>query len=332
MLSAVIVTYNSRAHIPRCLDSLEPMVGEIVVVDNASSDGTVELIPTRYPSVKLIASEENLGFGCAANLGARAAVGDVILFLNPDAVCLDPLQPLEDALHGNAEVAAAAGRLVDHDGQTQTGFTVRRLPTPASLLFEILLLNRLFPRNPVNRRSRCLDLDLERAQEVEQPAGACLAVRRDCFEACGGFDESFYPLWFEDVDLCKRLRDRGKTVLFLPEVRVEHHGGHSLDSITFSQKQIYWYRNLLYYVRKHFPWRTGLAIRVALLVGMGLRMVAETVGASPVPRTPALPLKERLRAYWKAAMLSFGVDGGAGRGAIPSRLRRSTERRWLGQK
>jgi len=337
MLSAVIVTYNSSAHISRCLGSLQERVGEIVVVDNASSDGTADLVRKRHPSVKLVASESNLGFAAAANLGARQSNGTTLLFLNPDTVCLDPLEPLEAALDGNGNIAAAAARLVNPDGRTQIGFTVRRLPTAASLLFEILLLNRLFPRNPVNRKARCLDLDLERPQEVEQPAGACLAVRRDRFEACGGFDEAFFPLWFEDVDLCKRLRDQGGAILFLPQVRVEHRGGHSLDSITFCEKQIYWYRNLLYYVRKHLRWRTGLAIRGALLLGMGLRMVAETVGLSSFPRTPAAPLRERLRAYWKAARLSFGVDrgvdrGAAGKGVIPPRLPGSTEGGWLGQK
>lgn len=334
MLSAVIVTYNSGIHILGCLDSLQGKSAEIVVVDNASSDGTADLVRTRYPSVKLISSESNLGFAAAANLGARQASGNVILFLNPDVVCLDPLGPLEAALAGDGKIVAAAARLVDADGRTQSGFSVRRLPTPASLLFEILLLNRLFPHNPVNRRWRCLDLDLEQSQEVEQPAGACLAVRRDCFEACGGFDESFFPLWFEDVDLCNRFRDQGGAILFLPQVRVEHRGGHSLDSITFCQKQIYWYRNMLYYVQKHFPRRTGLAVRGALLLGMGLRMVAETLGASSLPRTAALPRRERLRAYWRAARLSFyGVDSRVtAKGVRAPRLPRSSEGGWLGQK
>ena len=332
MLSAVIVTYNSSAHISRCLDSLQDRVGEIVVVDNASADGTADLVRSRYPSVKLVSSDSNLGFAAASNLGARQSSGKALLFLNPDTVCVDPLGPLEAALDANGNIIAAAGRLVSPDGRTQEGFTVRRFPTAASLIFEILLLNRLFPRNPVNRRFRCLDVDLERPQAVEQPAGACLAVRRDRFEACGGFDEAFFPLWFEDVDLCKRLRNQGGSILYLPFVRVEHRGGHSLDSITFCEKQIYWYRNLLYYVGKHFPWRTGLAIRAALLLGLCLRMAAETVGVSTFRRTPAPPLRERLRAYCSAARLSLGMDSGAaGKGVVP-RLSRSDEGSWLGQK
>jgi GT2 family glycosyltransferase len=331
MLSAVIVTYNSSAHIARCLDSLQGRVGEIVVVDNASADGTADIVRTRYPSVKLVSPGSNLGFAGGANLGARQCSGNALLFLNPDTVCLDPLGPLEEALAGNGNIVAAAGRLVGPDGRTQTGFTVRRLPTASSLIFEILLLNRLFPHNPVNRRYRCLDLDLEHPQEVEQPAGACLAVRRERFEACGGFDEAFFPLWFDDVDLCQRLQNQGGSILFLPLVRVEHHGGHSLDSVTFCEKQIYWYRNMLYYVRKHFSWRTGVVLRGALLLGMGLRSLGEIFGNRGEPNSPR---KERLRAYWQAAKLSFrGVAGEITvEGVIPPRLPGSGTGGWLGEK
>jgi GT2 family glycosyltransferase len=304
MLSVIIVTYNSRGHIGRCLDSLQTSGAEIVVVDNASSDGTADLVRERYPSVKLISSPTNLGFAAAANTGARQSAGDALLFLNPDTVCLDALGPLQEALESSDRFAAVAPRLVDRDGRTQVGFTVRRLPSAAFLAFEILLLNHLFPRNPVNRKYRCLDLDLERPSEVEQPAGACLMVRRTSFEACGGFDEAFFPLWFEDADLCKRLRERGGAILFLPQVRVEHHGAHSLESVTFSEKQIYWYRNLLYYVRKHFPWITGLVLRGALVLGMGLRMAAELLGNRADPSGP--PRRERLRAYGRVARLSVG--------------------------
>ncbi len=332
MISVVIVTYNSRAHVSACLDSVQDRAGEMIVVDNASSDGTADLVRQRHPAVQLICPNSNLGFAAAANLGVRQSSGSTILFLNPDTVCPDPLGPLEDALKENQCLAAAAPCLVGPDGRTRTGFTVRCLPTAASLFFEVLLVNRLFPGNPVNRRYRCLDLDLERPQEVEQPAGACLLVRRDRFETCGGFDESFFPLWFEDVDLCKRLRDRGGVIQFLPQVRVEHYGGHSLESITFCEKQIYWYRNLLYYVEKHFPRRIGFVIRGALLAGMGLRAVADMAGSQPAPLQS--PRRERLRAYWKAAKLSWrGVEGGtAGGGVVPPRLPRSSEGGWLGQR
>jgi len=311
MISVVIVTYNSRAHVARCLDSLQGLCTEIVVVDNASSDGTAELIRDRYPAVKLMRSAANLGFAAAANLGARQSAGNALLFLNPDTVCLDALRPLEEALASSERIAAVAPRLVDRDGRTQVGFTVRRLPSASFLAFEILLLNRLFPGNAINRKYRCLDLDVERPSEVEQPAGACFLVRRSWFDACGGFDEAFFPLWFEDVDLCKRLRDQGGTILFLPQVRVQHHGAHSLESVPFSEKQIYWYRNMLYYVQQHFSWTTGCVLRGALVLGMGLRIAAELMGIRAYRSAPRR--RERLQAYWSAARLAAGgLKKGAG--------------------
>src|ERR1051325_11041364 len=206
-------------------------------------------------------------------------------------------------------VVAVAPRMVDTAGRFQRGFAIRRLPTRASLLFEILLINRIFPRNPVNRRYRCLDFDDSREAEVEQPAGACLLVRRTTFEDIGGMDERFFPLWFEDVDLCWRLANSkaGGSLFYTPSAQFEHAGAHSLDSITFSEKQIYWYRNLLYYVRKHFGWGTGLLIRAALLIGAGLRMLAELGGMLWSRKTPAHVLSQRLRAYGRAALLSFST-------------------------
>ena len=309
MISVIIVTYNSRQWIERCLESLRNEAAEVIVVDNYSTDGTAEMAG-RFPWVRLLPAECNLGGAAASNLGARHSRGDALLFLNPATTCRTPLRPLEEVLARSAGIAAVAPQLVDPQGRFQAGFSVRRLPTPIALAFEVLLLNRLFPYNPVNRRYRCLDFNPEREAEVEQPAGACLLVRRSSFEACGGFDENFFPLWFEDVDLCLRLRRRGETIWYCPAVRFEHAGGHSLLTVSFSEKQVYWYRNLLYYVRKHFGWGARLGVRVALLVGAGCRIVAELIAAALNRKTPARVRGQRVRAYWRAAMLSLSWGKG----------------------
>ena len=143
MISALIVTYNSERCIGACLESLrwqEPKAGlEIVVVDNGSQDATVEVV-RRFPDVKLIASPGNLGFAAAVNRAARQASGDALLILNPDTICRSGLEPLEKTLHGSEKIVAVAPRLVDSRGEFQRGFAIRRLPTRAALLFEILLL------------------------------------------------------------------------------------------------------------------------------------------------------------------------------------------------
>ncbi len=112
------------------------------------------------------------------------------------------------------------------------GFTIRRFPTPLTLWFELCGFNRLWPSNPVNRRYRYLDRDLEQAGPVEQPAGAFLMFRRDVWERLGGFDEGFYPVWFEDVDFCRRAADAGYRIEYVPQVEAEHLGGHSVGQIS----------------------------------------------------------------------------------------------------
>ena len=313
MISVIIVTYNSEGQIGQCLASLENSGAEVVVVDNASTDGTVALVRRFSASVKLIQAPRNLGFAAASNLGARNSTGSSLLFLNPDCVCLGHLQCLEEPLQTSEKTVAVAGRLIDMQDQAQIGFNVRSLPTPVSLIFELLLLNRLFPNNPVNRKYRCLDLDPEQPAEVEQPAGACLLVRRNSFESCGFFDEAFFPLWFEDVDLCKKLRRQGGEILFWPKVAFQHAGGHSINSLTFLERQIYWNHNLLYYVGKHFPWTMVLAIRATLMWGMGLRLFATLVGIAPTSQVLVSTRREKLIAYFRAAMLSFSAwrQGGA---------------------
>jgi len=276
--SLIIVTFNSAEHIASCLASVSDPAWERIVVDNASRDATLDRARA-VAGVRVVANSENRGFAAAANQGARAARGEFLLFLNPDVVAEPGALAALRAAVAPESVAAAAGRLLNPDGSTQVGFAVRRLPTLATMLAEILLLNRLLPSNPWNRRYRCLDFDYERAAEVEQPAGACLLVKRSAWEAAGGFDEGFFPLWFEDVDLCRRLRGGGGEIVYEPRARFRHAGAHSLASVGPGERQLFWYRNLLRYFRKHHGALAVAALRAAILFGMLLRMLAAALGA-----------------------------------------------------
>ena len=109
---------------------------------------------------------------------------------------------------------------------------VRRFPSLGSMLAEVLLLNRLWPGNPWNVRYRCLDLDYRTLQEVDQPAGACLAIKQQAWEAAKGFDGSFFPVWFEDVDFCRRLRNGGWKVVYCPDAVFRHVGAHSVSKLS----------------------------------------------------------------------------------------------------
>jgi len=236
-----------------CLDALADMAPDVAVtvVDNASVDGTIEQV-RRKPGVKLIANRENHGFAGAVNQGFDLSGADPILLLNPDVQLRTPLIPLIDACR---EHGLAAGQLTATDGRAQAGFTIRRFPTAASLAFELLGINRLWPSNPVNRRYRYLDRDLARGGSVEQPAGAFLMIRRDVWDQLGGFDEGFHPVWFEDVDFCRRAAAAGYRIEYMPLVRAEHLGGHSVRKLLPARMEQYWYASLLSYAAKHFrPW------------------------------------------------------------------------------
>ena len=273
-IGIVIVTYNSAAHIGACLDAAISIAAEIVVVDNASHDGTVAEVAGR--GVRVITNSTNRGFAAAVNQGFAVLNSPYVLLLNPDSVLMSGLEPLREAC-ALAGVAAAGGRLLDDRGCPQVGFMVRRLPTPATLILEALLLNRFWPNNPINRQYRGLGLDYNSSLEVEQPAGAFLMIRRMVWQELGGFDEGFFPLWFEDVDFCCRAIDAGYRLLYVPGAVAKHTGAHSIQQLSLEMRQIYWYGNLLRYSAKHFGPMAVRAVCLAVAVGSLLRMVAEFV-------------------------------------------------------
>lgn len=273
-IGIIIVTYNSAAEIGVCLDNAISTGSDIVVVDNASSDSTVAEVKSR--NVRLIANPQNLGFAAAVNQGCAVLDCTYLLLLNPDAVIQSTLTPLRDAcdLPGSA---GAGGRLTGADGRPQTGFMIRTLPTPSTLILEALVLNRVWPGNPVNRKYRDLDRDYSVQSEAEQPAGAFLMIRKAVWQELGGMDESFFPLWFEDVDFCRRIRDRGYRLRYVPQAVVIHTGGHSIPRLPVEKRVFYWYRSLLRYSYKHFRPAAFRVVCLAVVTGSILRGIPESV-------------------------------------------------------
>lgn len=274
----MIVTYNSEACLTECLTSCRRFglftTSDVLVVDNASRDGSVSR--AREAGARVVENLENVGFAAAVNRGTALLDASYILLLNPDIQLQTGVESLlEDCRATGA--AAAGGKLVGACGAVQRGFQVRRYPGVWSLVFETLGLNRLFPWNPVNRWYRCLDLDPDVACDVQQPAGAFLLFRKDCWEAAGGFDERFYPLWFEDVDFLKRISDGGKRIRYVPLAVAEHAGGHSLKGIDTNNRQLYWYGSLLTYLALHFSGAGRALVAAAVVMGVTLRSVMGTI-------------------------------------------------------
>lgn len=273
-----------------------------IVVDNDSKDRTI----ARAGAARVIANRENRGFAAAVNQGVAATDADTILLLNPDVVLLTALDGLVEA---SSRYGLASGKLVDAAGRAQSGFTIRRFPTPAALIFEVLGMNRIWRSNPVNRRYRYFDRSLEESGPVEQPAGAFLMFRRDVWKTTGGFDESFYPIWFEDVDFCRRAHEAGYRIEYVPSVTGAHSGAHSIHQLTTGCRARYWCDSLLRYAAKHFR-------------GPGYRALCAAVLISSIPRMLAGIIRERstspVAVYCKIAWF-------AGRCLVSFRGRRRVE-------
>lgn len=299
MVSVVIVNWNSGPQLGRCLQSLAAHGGdcEVIVVDNASRDASMEFAPPAGLRLEIVRNESNLGCAAGNNVGWRRSAGDPVLFLNPDTECLPgAVAILADRLQSAPEHWAAAGQLVDPAGRLQAGFNVRAFPTVASVTAEMLLLDELWPANPWTRRYRMSDWNHRTFRCVEQPAGACLMVRRRVLEALGGFDESFRPAWFEDVDLCRRIHDCGGRIAYEPAARFVHHGGASLRSLSRGEFLEYFHRNQCRYFAKHHGRRAARAVRRRIVAGLLVRALAGLIR-----RPQASTRIEEARACWSAA-------------------------------
>jgi len=258
-LSVVVVSWNTRDHLERCLRALvedaTPLAREVLVVDNASSDGSGDLVRREFPSVRLFAEARNTGYAAGNNRGIRASEGAFVCLLNSDAsVRPGALDRLVAFLRENPGYAAAAPKLLHPDGSLQRA--CMRFPRLSTALFFDTVLDRLFPRNRVVARYFLRDFDHLRASDVDQPPASCLVLRRAALDAVGLFDEDLF-LFFNDVDLCLRLWRAGWRIRYLPDAEVVHVGGASTSR--YDRFVVEWHRNRLAYYRKHYgPLGAGL--------------------------------------------------------------------------
>lgn len=228
-LSIIIVNWNSRDFLRRCLASLNAFCGEpqpeVVVVDNGSFDGCGEMLAREFPPVRFIQSEKNIGFARANNLGARLAGGRCLLFLNPDTEFFeDSLRVLAEQLSTLPQAGAAGCRLLNSNRTLQTS-CVQSFPTVANQVLNSEFLRRRFPRWKLWGNAVLSD-DASRPAPVEVVSGACLLVRREVFEAVGGFTEQYF-MYGEDADLCFKIARAGHRVYYTPQTGIIHHGGSS---------------------------------------------------------------------------------------------------------
>lgn len=305
-VSILIVTWNSERWIERCLRAVPAACAglryETIIHDNASSDQTLARLPD--DGARIYRSRTNDGFAAGTNRSFAESRGRFVFLLNPDCE-LDPgaLTTLCHFLDAHPTAAAAAPLLVDQSGGSQRYFQLRRLPTLRGLAAEALLLNKVFPKNRATAHYRYsdLELDLSAPQRVEQPAAAALLIRRGVFDEIGAFDERFSPAWFEDVDYCNRLRTAGKEVFVVPDAVARHHGGASLEHMTYAKFIDVWYRNMWLYALKWFSRGEAEALRWAIIAGMLLRCFAAVLGVKNGNKSRVDALRAYTRVMRQAA-------------------------------
>jgi GT2 family glycosyltransferase len=280
-VSVVIVTYNSRAVVGRCIESIRQQTRgvsyEIVVVDNASPDDTGLFVKEQYPEVTVLHMQTNIGLSAAINDGVLASTGAFVMQLNPDCrLDGDALTTLSAFLREHPDAGVAAPKLLNDDGSVQ--LSCRAFPGYSTALFSrYSLLTKLWPGNPGSRRYLMTDFDHERQRDVDWASGAAFMFARGVFDRLHGWDAGFF-LFSEDVDFCKRVHDAGLRVVYVPEARVYHTIGISERPTT--RAVIERHRSMYRYYRKHMRrlWLRDLVVVPVIvlrcLLALGRRLVS----------------------------------------------------------
>jgi len=278
VISFSIVSWNVRELLWTCLHSIEQFVSEpyeIIVVDNASTDGSAEMIAHDFPNVQLFRNNQNLGFAAANNQAFEKAKGQFVVLLNPDTELMNnPFPVILDYLRANDTCAAVGPELLNADRSHQ--LSIRHFPTWRD---QILLLLKLRPLASRTKVWREYAVDESRSAKhpinVDQVMGACLVIPRPKLQAIGDFDEGYW-IWFEEVDWCKRAHDLGYGIVFHPGAQIIHHGGQSFGQVLSIRKQAWLVKSLNRYARKYWslPARVLLTIVSPFSLALGALQVA----------------------------------------------------------
>ncbi len=253
-LSIIIVTHNARADVVRCIESVHAAQTttrhEVVVVDNASTDDTVDAIRTRWPAVRIVEIGDNIGFGAANNVGIRSTRSELILILNGDTV-VPPgaIDRLVMELESHPDVAAIGPRIIDLEGRPELSFGP--MIGPFAEMAQRRLVRGLARRD--SAASERVEQMTRARRDVDWISGACMLVRRRDAEAAGLFDERYF-LYFEDVDFCAAIRHLGRRILFLPIVEIVHARGRSAASQPAAANHAYRRSQLAFYQKHHPFW------------------------------------------------------------------------------
>jgi len=259
-LSIIIVSWNVREDLVRCLRSIEenrPMSEfEVIVVDNASSDGTVDAVRCDFPEVTIIANKENRGYAAANKQAVEKSRGEYTLFLNPDSIMLpETLDKLIEFMDDNEDVGICGPKLLNEDGTIQA--TVRRFPDFRSAWYRYTIFKALCIFRRHHHRYMMYDFSYDRQMDVDQVIGAALMTRRSIIDELGGMDELFF-MYYEEVDFCYRVKNAGWRIVFVPDIVITHFGGRSSEQIPIEVRAMSLTSVLGYFRKNRGAFVTGL--------------------------------------------------------------------------
>jgi GT2 family glycosyltransferase len=267
-VSIAIPSWNTRDLLRQCLESVlrssSGLSVETIVVDNASSDGSADMVAAEHPQAKLIRNRTNLGFAAACNLAFKLSSGRHFLLLNTDTILLDQaLTSLVDFMDAHPGIGAAGCRLLNRDGTLQRSCSC--FPSLTTELLDALYLSKLFPKSRLFGKYSMTYWDFDEVREVDFVGGSCLIVRREAIREVGLLDESFF-MYTEEADWCYRLRQRGWPVYYYPVAQAIHLGGESARQCG-KDMHIHLYAGRNLFIRKHRGRNAAAAHRSIVALG-----------------------------------------------------------------
>lgn len=259
-LSIIIVNWNTREILTQCLSSIyhrpPSETYEIWVVDNASTDNSVQMIKTSFPDVRLIENQENIGFAPANNQAIRMASGEYVLLLNPDTeVFAGTFDTLLDFLQTHPETGAVGPKTLNPDGSLQT--SCYPFPTLSRELWRLLHLDKIVPHGSY----RMVDWE-EHLHDVDALLGACILFPRRVLDEIGLLDENYF-MYTEEIDLCYRVRQSGRKLFWIPQASIVHYGGQSTRQVG-AEMFLQLYKSKVQFFRKHYGIAVGLLYKIIL--------------------------------------------------------------------
>ena len=304
ILSIIIVNYMTRDYLRACLNSIVKehyRNNEIIVVDNNSTDGSVEMVEENFPSVHLIKNKKNVGFAKANNIAIKQATGKYILLLNPDTELTgSAIEKLVEFMEKDPCVSAAGCKVLYPDGRVQIscGYFPSILSAYLGGQSINILFRKLFPNSSFFGACGITPEALDSIQEVETLLGACVIIRKNVLEIVGLFDENMF-VYFEECDLFYRIRMAGGKIMYTPDAKVIHHAGGSSNKNI--KKAVMHYQNSQeYYFRKNYSLKNIIFFRMAIMISAIIKATLLSLIYPFSNKNKSLELRRKIAWFWFA--------------------------------